>query len=109
MITIRLPNGKYQYDPDRSLGRRGGFGQTFAGVGSDGTQLAVKKLHLSAADAAHRELAIATELKSRDLRNVISVIDSGDYRGITSLSWHAPSAAYKNGLTKMVRKMPTLP
>ena len=81
MVTIELPNGKYQYDPNQPLGRSGGFGQAFGGIRDDGTQIAAKKLHLSAADAAHRELKVAGELFGRDLQHVIAVIDSGECRG----------------------------
>jgi eukaryotic-like serine/threonine-protein kinase len=81
MISIQLPNGKYQYNPKQPLGKRGGFGQAFAGIGDDGAHLAIKKLHLSAADAAHRELKIAGELFGRDLQYVIPVVDSGEFRG----------------------------
>jgi serine/threonine protein kinase len=81
MIDIQLPDGNYRYDPNEPLGKRGGFGQAFAGVGNDNAQLAIKKLHLSAEDAAHRELAIAAKLRRRDLQYVIPVIDSGEYRG----------------------------
>lgn len=78
MITVKLPKGVYQYDPNTPLGRRGGFGQVFAGKTSDGTEVAVKKLHLSAHDAAHRELRIAEELRAKGFKHVIAFLDSGE-------------------------------
>lgn len=67
MIRIELPNGEWEYDPATPLGPPGGFGAVFAGRGEDSGSVAVKKLHLTAADAAHRELRIADELLSRSL------------------------------------------
>ena len=77
MTTIQLPSGSFQYDPSRPLGPRGGFGQVFAGAASDGELVAVKKLHLSAAEAAHRELEIAKELQGMKFQHVIGFIDAG--------------------------------
>jgi serine/threonine-protein kinase len=37
----------------------------------------VKKLHITAAAAAHRELAIAADLAGRPLQHVIPVLDAG--------------------------------
>ena len=39
--------------------------------------MAVKRLHIDAAQAAHRELKIARDLANRTLRNVIPVFDAG--------------------------------
>ena len=77
MITIKLPSGTFDYDPLKPLGRRGGFGQVFIGKTAQGDEIAVKKLHLSAADAQHRELRIADELKGRIFENVMPFIDAG--------------------------------
>src|SRR5881409_2303560 len=78
MQTIKLPTGTFEYDPGKPLGRRGGFGQVFAGKSAGGGEVAVKKLHLSAADAAHRELRIADELKGRSFEHVVPFIDAGE-------------------------------
>jgi eukaryotic-like serine/threonine-protein kinase len=78
MQTISLPSGTFEYDPKKPLGRRGGFGQVFLGRLPSGHEVAVKKLHLSAADAAHRELRIADELRGRSFNHVISFIDAGE-------------------------------
>jgi len=78
MKTIKLPTGTFEYDPSKPLGRRGGFGQVFAGKSASGSEVAIKKLHLSAADAAHRELRIADELKGRAFDHVVPFIDAGE-------------------------------
>lgn len=77
MITIRLLNNEWQFDENSPLGRPGGFGAVFLGAGSGYDSVAVKRLHLSANDAAHRELRIANELMNRNLNHVIPVLDSG--------------------------------
>lgn len=78
MVTIKLPTGTFEYDPANSLGKTGGFGQVFLGKSSSGQDVAVKKLHLSAADAAHRELRIADELRGRSFAHVVPFIDAGE-------------------------------
>jgi serine/threonine-protein kinase len=76
--TIKLPSGAFLYDPAKPLGKPGGFGQVFAGTTSDGKEVAVKKLHISSAKAAHRELQIADELKGRSFDHVVPFIDAGE-------------------------------
>lgn len=78
MKTIKLPTGTFRYDPAKPLGQPGGFGQVFAGETAGGDEVAIKKLHVAAADAAHRELRIADELKGRSFDHVIPFIDSGE-------------------------------
>jgi serine/threonine-protein kinase len=78
MKTIKLPNGTFEYDPAKPLGRRGGFGQVFAGTTASGEAVAIKKLHVPAADAGHRELRIAEEFRRRTFKHVIPFIDSGE-------------------------------
>lgn len=78
MTTIKLPTGTFEYDPTKPLGKAGGFGQVFLGRCQDGEEIAVKKLHLSAASAAHRELNIADELKGRSFQHVVRFIDAGE-------------------------------
>ena len=39
--------------------------------------MAVKRLHLAASEAAHRELTIAEDLADRELRHVMPVLDAG--------------------------------
>jgi serine/threonine-protein kinase len=77
MRTIKLPTGLFEFDPARSLGKRGGFGQVFWGITQDGKEIAVKKLHLSASEAAHRELRVADELRGSNFQYIIPFIDAG--------------------------------
>src|SRR5258708_14342992 len=77
MIGIKLERAQWQYDPEAPLGPPGGFGQVFAGTGSDGSPVAIKRLHIQAHDAAHRELRIAKELSDRAFTHVIPFLDSG--------------------------------
>lgn len=78
MTTIKLPTGTFEYDPAKPLGRKGGFGQVFAGRNPNGEEIAVKKLHVAAADAGHRELRIAEEFRGRTFEHVMEFIDSGE-------------------------------
>lgn len=78
MIIVRLPHGQFEYDAMQPLGRPGRFGRVFAGQSATASRLAIKKLYLSAANAAHRELKIADELAGRTLRHVIPILDSGE-------------------------------
>jgi eukaryotic-like serine/threonine-protein kinase len=78
MLTIKLQTGVFEYDPAKPLGKCGGFGQVFAGKTASGQDVAIKKLHVSAADAAHRELRIADELKGNSYDHVIPFIDAGE-------------------------------
>jgi eukaryotic-like serine/threonine-protein kinase len=75
---IRLSRGEWFYDPTMLLGEKGGFGVVYAGHSSVYGDIAVKKLHLQAADAAHRELRIAMDLAGRDLTHVMPVLDAGE-------------------------------
>jgi serine/threonine protein kinase len=75
--TIRLPKGEWSYDENGPLGSPGGFGAVFSGTHPFLGTIAVKKLHISAAEAAHRELAIADELVDRTFSNVIPTYDAG--------------------------------
>ena len=77
VITIRLPRGEWFFDDGRQLGPAGGFGAVYEGHDASGRALAVKRLHLSAAGAAHRELTIGDELVARRLDHVLPVLDAG--------------------------------
>jgi serine/threonine-protein kinase len=77
MTTIRLPRGQWSFDEGSRLGAAGGFGEVFAGSGPDGAPIAVKRLHLTADQAAHRELRIADHLITRTLTHVIPILDAG--------------------------------
>jgi serine/threonine protein kinase len=49
----------------------------FAGHDDSGKPVAVKRLHVTAEAAAHRELKIAVELAGREFRHVIPILDAG--------------------------------
>lgn len=77
LITIKLQQGEWKYDPSEQLGPEGGFGVVFAGSSDKYGQLAIKKLKIGAKEAAHRELEIAKELANREFVHVMPVLDSG--------------------------------
>lgn len=74
--TIRLPGGEWEFDDAIPLGEAGGFGEVFRGRGKDG-DVAVKRLKISAIQAAHRELDIGQELMQRELSHVVPILDAG--------------------------------
>jgi len=74
--TIKLQNHEWSYEETDPLGAPGGFGEVFRGEGTTGA-VAVKRLKLSAAAAAHRELTIGASLANRDLRHIVPVLDYG--------------------------------
>lgn len=77
MEKIKLERAQWYFDPGRLLGPPGGFGEVFYGTDVNGDAVAVKRLHIHAHDAAHRELRIARELVGRTFNNVISFLDAG--------------------------------
>lgn len=81
MEEIHLQRGRWKYDPSNQLGPPGGFGAVFKGESDDGEAVAVKRLKLTANDAAHRELEVAEELSDRSFRNVLPVFDAGEDAG----------------------------
>ncbi len=77
MIRFRLLRSEWEYDPDSPLGHPGGFGAVFCGRNAEHEQVAIKRLHLDANQAAHRELRIADELVQRSLAHVVPILDYG--------------------------------
>jgi len=77
MITIRLPKGKWKYDPGQPLGPEGGFGEVFLGESTDGRSVAVKRLKITASQAAHRELKIADLFCNKKFTRIMPYYDSG--------------------------------
>lgn len=77
MIRIRLPSREWAYDPNSPLGRPGGFGAVFLG-GSSEEPVAVKRLHLDAAQAAHREMRLSLNLAGRSFNHVMPILDAGE-------------------------------
>lgn len=76
-MEIKLQKGKWSYDPEKLLGQAGGFGEVFEGYSEEYGPIAIKRLYMSANDAAHRELDIAEVLKERSSEHIIPVLDSG--------------------------------
>jgi serine/threonine-protein kinase len=77
MPRIRLPRGQWEYSETERLGEPGGFGEVFAGKAAGGAPVAIKRLKLSASEAAHRELDIAATLQGKKLNYVMDVLDAG--------------------------------
>lgn len=77
MKKIKLPRGTYQYDPNKQLGREGGFGIVYLGSDKSGNEVAVKKIKIEAEEASHRELTIVDELAGKNFEHILEVYDSG--------------------------------
>lgn len=77
MEIVRLKRAIWEYDPNKPLGPDGGFGTVYAGSSENGEQVAVKRLKISAKDAAHRELRIADELAGKSYTNIMPILDAG--------------------------------
>jgi serine/threonine-protein kinase len=76
MPTIQLNIAEWTYDDGAPLGPAGGFGEVFRGTGSAG-EVAIKRLKLTASEAAHREMNIGQSLAKRDLKHVVPILDYG--------------------------------
>lgn len=74
--TIRLPGGEWECDDSKALGQAGGFGEVFIGTGECG-DVAIKRLKISADQAAHRELKIGQQLMKNTFAHVVYVLDAG--------------------------------
>jgi hypothetical protein len=77
MQQMRLKKGTWQFDSNSPIGKPGGFGAVFAGQGEQHDAVAIKRLHITASEAAHRELRIVDELLQRPLAHVIPMLDDG--------------------------------
>jgi serine/threonine-protein kinase len=77
MNSIKLPHDEWLYDPTSPLGKAGGFGCVYRGQSRDGKIVAVKQLHISAEDAAHRELRIADDFFGKNFAHVVPLLDAG--------------------------------
>lgn len=76
MQTIKLRKQTWKVDTSNALGSPGGFGEVFRGVGVNG-DVAIKRLKVTASEAAHRELQIGQSLSERTLKNVVPILDYG--------------------------------
>ena len=73
MITIKLPHGIYQYDPNKPLGPKGGFGTVYLGQSANIGNVAIKHISFE----AHREITIADELLNKQHEHIIPIFDAG--------------------------------
>lgn len=76
MQAIKLNKTTWKIDTNSALGSPGGFGEVFRGVGKIG-DVAIKRLRVTASDAAHRELQIGRSLSERALKHVVPILDYG--------------------------------
>ncbi len=53
-MQIRLNHGVWNYDPEKSLARPGGFATVFEDTGADSEPVAVKQLEIDAVIGIHR-------------------------------------------------------
>jgi serine/threonine protein kinase len=75
-LEIKLERAAWTFDENARLGPKGGFGEVFRGVGQNGP-VAIKRLNISAAASAYRELRIGETLASQALEHVVPVLDYG--------------------------------
>lgn len=78
MEEIRLQKSNWFYDHNQQLGPTGGFGAVFAGRSIDGSQVAVKRLHIDSEQSAHRELRVAALYEKQSTSHIIPMYDSGE-------------------------------
>lgn len=76
MQAIKLNKKTWKIDTNSVLGAPGGFGEVFRGIGENG-DVAIKRLKVTASDAAHRELQIGRSLSERTLKHVVPILDYG--------------------------------
>jgi serine/threonine-protein kinase len=76
MQAIKLNKKTWKIDTNSVLGSPGGFGEVFRGVGENG-DVAIKRLKVTASEAAHRELQIGRSLSERALKRVVPILDYG--------------------------------
>lgn len=103
MHTIKLPTGEWMYDDLSPLGPPGGFGEVFRGSGN-GSDVAVKRLKLTARQAAHRELAIGLELQNRELNHVVPILDCG--QDAESEGYYLVMPVCEKSLQDVLQEMP---
>ncbi|MDO8176719.1 MAG: protein kinase [Undibacterium sp.] len=75
-MEIKLNSGTWEIDTSKPLGKEGGFGEVFLGGGSNGPA-AIKRLKLTAGQAAHREMDVGAELAGKTYEHVVPILDSG--------------------------------
>ena len=76
MQKIKLNNDKWDIDTKSPLGKPGGFGAVFRGMGDDG-HVAINRLNITATQACYREMSIGEHLLNRKLSHVVPIYDLG--------------------------------
>lgn len=76
--SVQLRLATWTFSEADPLGQPGGFGAVYRGEGEGGEAVAIKRLHLIASWAAHRELKVASRLASSELKYVMPVLDWGE-------------------------------
>lgn len=77
MRQIQLNFAAWTIDENDPLGPAGGFGAVFRGRSGNGDEVAIKRLHITAGNAANRELHISDVLRQRAPSGVVPVLDFG--------------------------------
>src|ERR1700687_2487314 len=77
MVEIHLGKGAWHLDTSRALGPAGAFGAVFSRRGEDGSEVAIKRIHMASEEHAGRELQIAAYLLDSGLPHVIPILDAG--------------------------------
>jgi len=77
VITVHLNRATWQFDESEPLGPAGGFGEVFKGHAEDGSEVAMKRLHVDAEEASNRDLRIAEDLAREAYDHFLPVLDSG--------------------------------
>lgn len=75
-LEIKLERAAWRLNESKRLGPKGGFGEVFEGNGPNGC-VAIKRLNISAAAVAHRELSIGKAVASKTLDHIVPVLDYG--------------------------------
>lgn len=77
MVEIKLNSATWTFEEHGKIVQKGGFGEVFRGSGQNGGDVAVKRLHLTAGQAAHRELQIGEFIAANNWEHIVPVLDFG--------------------------------
>lgn len=77
MREILLPNASWYFHETHRIGDEGGFGVVYRGSSKAEEPVAIKRLHINASQAAHREMDIASSFISKSFEHVIPFFDCG--------------------------------
>ena len=74
--VVSLNKQTWDINTSSPLGKAGGFGEVFNGQGPEGP-VAIKRLKITAGEAAHREMNIGNDLSNKKYDHVVPIFDSG--------------------------------